>query len=200
MHIDLHALIQSYGYPLTFVGALFEGETILTLAGLAAHRGHLALPVLWVLAALGGMLGDVVYFALGRRYGAGLIARWPRFVPAIERVHRLVRRNPTLAVILVRFLYGVRIAGPVVIGSSQLGWMHYLTLNFIGALLWSACWLAAGYVLGAAAEQMVGNLARLERELFLVVIIGAVIVALCLKFRARHEAARDANSPTPPRA
>jgi membrane protein DedA with SNARE-associated domain len=200
MHVDLHALIQSYGYPLTFVGALFEGETILTLAGLAAHRGHLALPVLWVLAAAGGMLGDIIYFALGRRYGAGLIARWPRFVPAIDRVHRLVHRNPTLAVIVVRFLYGVRIAGPVVIGSSKLGWMHYLALNAVGALLWSACWLAAGYVLGAAAEQMVGNLARLERELFLAVIIAAVIVALYLKFRTRQEAPRNQNPPSTPPA
>ena len=195
MHVDLHALIQSYGYPLTFVGALFEGETILTLAGLAAHRGHLALPALWVLAAAGGMLGDVIYFALGRRYGAGLIARWPRFVPAIERVHRLVRRNPALAVILVRFLYGVRIAGPVVIGSSQLGWVPYLALNAVGALLWSACWLTAGYVVGAAAEQMVGNLARVERELFLAVIIAALIVALYLKFRTRNE-----TPPAPPSA
>jgi membrane protein DedA with SNARE-associated domain len=198
MHIDLHALIQSYGYPLTFVGALFEGETILTLAGLAAHRGHLAWPVLWILAAAGGMLGDVIYFALGRRYGAGLIARWPRFVPAIERVHRLVHKNPTLAVILVRFLYGVRIAGPIVIGSSQLGWIHYLSLNAIGALIWSACWLAAGYVLGAAAEQMVGNLAKFERELFLAVLIGALLVALYLKLRARAAAPDTNRAPPPP--
>ncbi|HSC97448.1 MAG TPA: DedA family protein [Casimicrobiaceae bacterium] len=198
MHVDLHALIQAYGYPITFVGALFEGETILTLAGLAAHRGHLAWPALWVLAAAGGMLGDVIYFALGRRYGAGLIARWPRFVPAIERVQRLVRRNPTLAVILVRFLYGVRIAGPVVIGSSRLPWSRYLALNAIGALLWSACWLTAGYAVGMAAEQVVGNLARIERELFLAVLVGAVIVGLLLKFRERAQNSPGANPPLPP--
>ena len=198
MHVDLHALIQSYGYPLTFIGALLEGETILTLAGLAAHRGHLAWPVLWPLAAAGGILGDVIYFALGRRYGAELLARWPRFTPAIERVHRLVHRNPALAVIVVRFLYGVRIAGPVVIGSSKLAWSHYLALNAVGALLWSACWLSAGYALGAAAEQLVGNLAKIERELFLAVLIGAIIVGLFLKFRARTHAPREANRPAPP--
>jgi len=198
MHVDLHALIQSYGYPLTFIGALFEGETILTLAGLAAHRGHLAWPALWVLAAAGGMLGDVIYFSLGRRYGAELLARWPRFTPAIERVHRLVHRNPALAVIVVRFLYGVRIAGPVVIGSSKLAWSHYLALNAVGALLWSACWLSAGYALGAAAEQLVGNLAKIERELFLAVLIGAIIVGLFLKFRARTHAPHEANRPAPP--
>jgi len=29
MHVDLPALIQSYGYPLVFLGALLEGETVL---------------------------------------------------------------------------------------------------------------------------------------------------------------------------
>ena len=77
MHVDLPALIQAYGYPLTFIGALFEGETIVTLAGLAARRGHLYLPILFVLAAAGGSVGDAIYFALGRRYGSELLARWP---------------------------------------------------------------------------------------------------------------------------
>jgi hypothetical protein len=56
MQVDLPALVAAYGYPVTFIGTLFEGETILTLAGLAAHRGHLAWLPLWLLAALGGTL------------------------------------------------------------------------------------------------------------------------------------------------
>jgi len=199
MHIDLHTLIQTYGYPLTFIGALFEGETILALAGLAAHRGHLALPLLWLLAAMGGMLGDTIYFALGRRYGAQMLSRWPRFIPAIERVQGLVHRNPALAVILVRFLYGLRIAGPVVIGSGQLEWPRYLALNAVGALSWSACWLAVGYALGATAERLIGNLAKVERELFLAVLVGALVVGVSLKIRARTRIAGAADR-TPPTA
>src|SRR2546425_139469 len=52
VHVDLPALIQAYGYPATFIGALLEGETIVTLAGLAVHRGHLHWPALLVLAAV----------------------------------------------------------------------------------------------------------------------------------------------------
>jgi membrane protein DedA with SNARE-associated domain len=185
MHVDLPALIQAYGYPLTFIGALLEGETIVTLAGLAARRGHLYWPTLWVLAAAGGTVGDTIYFALGRRYGSELLARWPSFTPAVERVHRLVQRNPALAVIVVRFLYGMRVAGPVVIGSSGLSWPRYLTLNIAGAVVWAACWLAVGYAFGAAAERVVGNLAKVERELFLTVLIVAVGIAVALKLRAR---------------
>ena len=185
MHIDLPALIQAYGYPATFIGALFEGETIVTLAGLAVHRGHLHWLALLVLAAAGGTVGDTIYFALGRRYGSELLARWPSFTPAIDRVHRLVQRNPALAVIAVRFLYGMRIAGPVVIGSSRLTWPRFLALNITGSLIWATCWLAVGYALGAAAERVVGNVARIERELFLIVLIVAAAIGIALKLRAR---------------
>jgi membrane protein DedA with SNARE-associated domain len=185
VHVDLPALIQAYGYPLTFIGALFEGETIVTLAGLAVHRGHLHWPALLVLAAAGGTVGDTIYFALGRRYGSELLARWPSFTPAIERVHRLVHRNPAFAVIAVRFLYGMRIAGPIVIGSSRLAWPRFLALNIAGSFLWATCWLTVGYALGAAAEQVVGNLAKIERELFLTVLIVAIGIGIALKLRAR---------------
>ena len=83
MAIEIAPLVAEYGYPAALVGALFEGETIVTLAGLAARRGHLHLPILFVLAAAGGSVGDAIYFALGRRYGSELLARWPSFTPDV---------------------------------------------------------------------------------------------------------------------
>lgn len=185
MTFNLPEVIQTYGYGATFLGALLEGETVLTLAGVAVHRGHLEWPLVWLMATAGSMLGDAIYFALGRRYGTGVLSRWPSFAPAIARVHDLVLRRPALSVIAVRFLYGVRIAGPMVIGASPLGWRRFLLLNVCGALLWSACWIGVGYLVGATAERFVGNLAKIERELFVAVLIGALAVIAFLKLRAR---------------
>jgi membrane protein DedA with SNARE-associated domain len=185
MHLDLPYLVQAYGYPAAFLGSMLEGETILVLAGLAAHRGHLSLPTVWVLAAFGGTLGDSIYFALGRRYGEELIARFPRFRPAIARVHRLIDRGPIVSVIAVRFLYGVRLAGPVVIGTSGMRLSHFVFWNLCGALMWSATWLGLGYALGEVAQRLLGNVAHIERELFFVVLVFAVVVALVVHARAR---------------
>jgi membrane protein DedA with SNARE-associated domain len=185
-HLDLPLLIQTYGYPVAFIGSMLEGETVLVLAGLAAHRGHLSLTTVWLLAAAGGAMGDAAYFALGRRYGEGLVARFPWFAPGVARVHRLIERGPVISVIAVRFLYGVRMAGPLVIGTSAMSWPHFLFWNACGALLWSAAWLAVGYTLGEVAQQLLGNLAHLERELFLGVLGIAVVVAIVVRVRARR--------------
>lgn len=180
MPIHLHELIQSYGYPAAFLGPILEGEIFLMLAGLAAHRGHLDFPLLWLLAASGAMIGDLAYFTIGRTFGAKVLDRWPHFAPAVARAQRLVERKPALAVIGVRFLYGMRIAGPIVFGSSRIDKMRYLMLDAIGALAWSGCWLGAGYLFGEAAQGMMGNVKHLERELF-----GVLLVTGLAFFTAR---------------
>ena len=94
MAIEFIPLVAEYGYPAALLGALFEGETVLVLAGLFAHRGVLDLPLLVALGALGGALGDIAYFTLGRRYGAALLERYPKFAPAAARVQALIERFP----------------------------------------------------------------------------------------------------------
>jgi membrane protein DedA with SNARE-associated domain len=70
-------LIQSYGYLAILIGTLFEGETILVLGGFAAHRGHLSLPVVVLVAFAGSLLGDQTMFWVGHIYGGALLRRWP---------------------------------------------------------------------------------------------------------------------------
>ena len=68
--MDLAALIQQYGYAAVFVGSVLEGETMLVLAGLAAHRGYLSLQWVMAVAVAGAFLGDLICFLTGRFLGA----------------------------------------------------------------------------------------------------------------------------------
>jgi len=174
IHIHLHELIQSYGYPAAFIGPIIEGEIFLMLAGLAAHRGHLDLGLLWILAATGAMVGDVVYFTIGRRFGSRVLDRWPHFAPAVGLAQHLVENNPALAVIGLRFLYGMRITGPIVIGSSRIDKFRYVMLDAVGALAWSGLWLGIGYLFGEAARQVMGNVKHIEHEIFGVLLLGGI--------------------------
>ena len=62
--MSLSDLLANYGYPVVFLGTLLEGETILALAGFAAHRGHLQLPAVVGLATAGSALVDARHDAL----------------------------------------------------------------------------------------------------------------------------------------
>jgi membrane protein DedA with SNARE-associated domain len=200
MAFEYAPLIEKYGYVATFAGSVIEGETLLILSGLAAHRGYLSFALVVVAGALGGALGDMALFLLGRHYGNALIARFPRFAPAAEKVHAMIERFPSATILAVRFMYGLRTAGPAIIGTTRVPFLQFALLNALGALGWSACWAGAGYVVGRAAEHLLGDLARIERELFgaaiVVVVLGAVAYHV---WRAREQKVAMRRSFPPPR-
>ena len=60
--MSLQELVSNYGYLAISIGTFLEGETILILGGLAAHRGFLQLPLGHCLRILGRFLGKSTVF------------------------------------------------------------------------------------------------------------------------------------------
>ena len=185
MAFEYAPLIEKYGYLATFAGSLIEGETLLILSGLAAHRGYLDIFIVVLVGAAGGALGDLGFFLVGRRYRDHFVERFPRLRPGFERVRAMIERYPTATIFGVRFLYGLRLVGPVAIGSTRVSLLHFAAVNVLGAVAWSACWAGAGYMLGHAAERLLGELSRYEGYLFAGLLVIGVIAALVLRWRHR---------------
>lgn len=146
--------VQSYGYAAVAVGTFLEGESVLLVAGAAAARGHLSLPGVIGMAAVASFLGDQLYFWVGRRYGAALLARFPSLQPRAARVNGLLERHPLLVILSIRFLYGLRVAGPMAIGMSRVSWSRFVLLNALAAVLWATLIAGMGYGAGHALASV----------------------------------------------
>ncbi len=162
MNLDLPALIQSHGYWVLIIGCLLEGETLLALAGFAAHEGYLHLPTVIALAAVAGFLGDQFFFWLGRRHGAWALSRMRSVQSHVEQVHRLVERWGPPVVVMVRFAYGLRIAGPVIIGTSRFSAVQFALYNALGAIVWAVLIASLGWLFGNTVERLLGDIHRFE--------------------------------------
>ncbi len=176
--MTVEQLIATYGYLAVVVGTFFEGETVLVIAGFAAHRGYMRLPYVLLAAFLGSLSGDQLAFFLGRRHGAALLARHPRWQVHSVRVRSLLERRPALFIFAFRFgvLYGFRTVAPFVIGMSHVPTSHFVLYNTIGAAAWALSVGALGYFFGHALESLLGDVKRYELEAFLfLVAIGAAL-------------------------
>jgi membrane protein DedA with SNARE-associated domain len=183
--MDVATLVHNYGYAAVFVGSFLEGETVAALGGLAANRGYLALPWVIAIAAAGGFLGDQVYFGIGRLGGARLVVRSPNLRPGLERVSRLLDRYAVLLIIGVRFMYGLRIIGPMAIGMSRVSWLRFAVLNFVGAVLWALVVVGIGYVFGETLTWLFGDFKRVEKWGFAALLVTSVALAVVLYVRGR---------------
>jgi membrane protein DedA with SNARE-associated domain len=66
------------------------------------------------------------------------------------KISRIVLKHSTIAVLLSRFLAGLRISIPLVCATAGMPARKYSTLNLISGFLWASFWVAVFYQIGAA--------------------------------------------------
>ena len=188
-HIDFNYLLTNYGYLAIFIGCLLEGETILILGGMAAHQHVLDLLPVIGYASLAGMLGDQALFWTGRYFGARLLPRLHKQQASIERVTQLINQHPTVSIFSVRFLYGMRLVGPMVIGACKVSPLKFACINLFGAVVWATLFASAGYWAGEFLESLLGDLKPYRLPIVVCVIALVAMVALYRHFRTKKRTA-----------
>lgn len=183
----------AYGYLGVAVGALLEGETALLLGGLAAFHGILTISGVMVAGFVGGITGDQVYFYLGRRHGPRVLATRPRCRQLVSRVTALMQRNSDLFIFGFRFLYGLRVVSPLMIGLTAVSAGRYTVINVLGGIVWAVSITALAVLLGQGVEALVANFQRLQ--LGLAVAAGALALAWWLTRRRRDRRLASAAAP-----
>jgi membrane protein DedA with SNARE-associated domain len=177
--VDLPSLIDSYGYLAIFVGAFLEGETILALGGLAAYRGYMEFYHVVVIALIAGFLGDQFYFFLGRLQGQKILARFPHAHERAQRFDALLSRWHAPLIVAIRFMYGFRVVGPILLGMGRVPAWKFMLFNFIGALIWAPLIAGIGYFCGTILETVLHDVKRYEMWIFVAIAVlglaGAVI-------------------------
>ncbi len=175
-------------------GALVPGETALIVAGALASRGDLSLPLVVAAGAAGAIVGDNIGFLVGGRGLRWLLTtggRWPRERAwLVAEGERFFARHGPKAVLLARWLPGLRLVGAWFAGGSGMRWRVFAFWNVVGGVAWSASVGGGAYLLGRAAAWAFG-LAGL-------VLGSLVVVALGGAFTRRRVRERAIKSESPP--
>ena len=183
--MTLEHLIMQYGYAALFIGVFLEGETILILAGIAAHVGDLSLTRVMLIAFAGSLAGDQLFFFLGRVKGKAFLRKRPGWEAKVKRVWVLFAHYRTLLLVGFRFVYGLRSAGPFAFGLTDVSGIRFLVFNAIGAALWSAAWASAGYLFGAAAKAVLVDVRGYEHWIIPGVLCAGALVWIVYFFHSR---------------
>lgn len=185
--MTLAQLVSDYGYAALALGCLLEGETVVLLAGLAAHRGLLAWPQVVLIATLFSFLGDQLWFQVGRRFGTRLIDRFPALAQRRPWLEKRLFAHPDALVLGLRFLIGLRTVGPILMGTGFVPPRRFVWLNLLGALLWVCTFVAAGYFFGELAERLLPDLKVAEEALFVTLLLGGLGYRLLRRFGSRNK-------------
>ena len=172
------AVLESFPPPFC---AVWPGEFGVIFSGaIAAQDGDVQIVPLIAIVWVSSALADSASFALGRRYGRGLLERHgPRFRVTPARLARLdgwFDRWGTTIVALGRLLPVARPLGPFVAGSSRLPYHRFLRWNLVGVTLFSFVFTLLGYVFYESYDDLVVAIGRFGlAAVGLAVAVGVVI-------------------------
>lgn len=187
--MDFAQLVQQFGYLAIAIGSFLEGEAVLLAGSFAASQGYMELALVFPIAAVASFLGDLPYFYAGRRYGDAVMERFPALHCHKGRLENLLHRHHVLTVLLLRFLYGVRIPGLLTLGMSALPAWRFLILNFFGAVIWAGGVCAAGYGAGRIIMKFFENMEPAEQTFMLVsILLGSFMLAILLRRKMAQRA------------
>jgi membrane protein DedA with SNARE-associated domain/rhodanese-related sulfurtransferase len=141
--VFLTVLAEQVGLPIPAI-------PLLLAAGAVAGDGQASLIVLTALSVAACLLGDMLWFELGRYRGRQTLSLLCRIAlepdACVRRTENFFVTHGIRALILAKFIPGLSTLAPALAGLFNIPIGRFLVFNGAGALIWSLCFLALGYV------------------------------------------------------
>ena len=170
----MDAFIAKYGYWAVLFGSMIEGESIILTASALAAMKKLNIITVALITFMGTCIADQMIFFLGRFLGPRLLHivshRFPSTQVHITRALSFLKRHETAYIMTFRFIYGIRIISPFIIGSQDIAFKRFFVLNVISGLVWTLISCSAGFYLGKWINDRFGE-ANIAYVIFGVLVI-----------------------------
>jgi membrane protein DedA with SNARE-associated domain len=143
-------------YLAVFVATVIEGEVVFVGATVLVHLGRLDAGGVFAAAALGGSVGDQLYFYALRGRFRRFLDRFPKWTDRRDRIIARVRQNASAMILACRFLPGLRVAIPAACACANVSPVRFSTLSLVSSLGWAAAVMALVTWVGPASFAELG--------------------------------------------
>ncbi|HEY3068347.1 MAG TPA: VTT domain-containing protein [Methylomirabilota bacterium] len=174
-----------YGYIVVFAWVLLEqigvplpAIPVLMASGALAGSGRLSFALLLALAGIASLIGDTVWYWLGRVVG-GRVLGWLCRISlepdsCVRKTHDAFSIHGPRALIIAKFIPGFSTAAPPLAGIVRMPVIRFLVFTGLGGLIWSGTFIAIGWVFSAQLEMIVDYISRLGGWAVVVLVAGFV--------------------------
>lgn len=182
----MEAFISKYGYLAVFLGSMIEGESIILTSSALAALGKLSIFKVSIITFLGTCFADQFVFILGHIFGSRwlemLLSRFCSLREPTSRALSFLKKHETLYIMSFRFIYGVRIISPFIIGTQGISLRRFFVLNIISGFVWTVISCGAGYYLGHLVGAHTKNVAIAVLGILLFVVLVSLLIKKLISF------------------
>jgi membrane protein DedA with SNARE-associated domain len=196
----LRPLFEDYGLLLVFgavfleqIGPPLPSGPLLIVAGALANEARVSALAIAGIGWAAGMLGKVVLYVVGARYGRRAMGTLCRLAvtpnSSIAKADRHFERWGGALLVLAEFIPGVRTLAPSLAGAEKLSPIPFLLYSALGAALWTALYLGIGLVFSKQIDRVLVLLER-SGKVASAVIAVAIAVYFAVRWWRRRASAK----------
>jgi membrane protein DedA with SNARE-associated domain len=161
--------------------AIMEGPILSIILGALIHLGYFPLVPVYLTLMGGDLLGDVIWYMLGRFLGFRFITRFGKYfslteerITLVERFYHTYHRS---ILIISKLTTGFGFAIPILFtaGLVKIPFRIYLIINTLGQVVWTALLVSIGYYFSELMLTFDDIFARLSIVSLLVVLIALFV-------------------------
>jgi membrane protein DedA with SNARE-associated domain/rhodanese-related sulfurtransferase len=142
---------------------------------------------------VGSVLGNAVWFALGRKYGSRVLTRLCKLSlspqSCVTKTGAAFGRWGSGLLVIGRFIPGVSLVAPPIAGALGMTWPRFLSFSALGAAIWALPIILLGYLLKEVLASLLEALQD-SRVGVTLLIIGVVAIYLVWRYVRRQQAMR----------
>ncbi len=164
-------------------------DTVIALGAFVSARGNGTALGVWCATMVGNIGGAMAMYGLGHRFGLPWLSRrFPRLFTtgATEQFTDRFAKQGMLAVVISRFLPGVRAVVPPLAGAMGIGAVRSLIAMTLASGVWYGLICILAFRAGANAETLLARIADQQRLIGITAASIVVIVLIVLWWRRRR--------------
>lgn len=181
---QLSQIIEQYGIYAVFALCTIEGDITLLISGAMAHSnffGKYSFLKIFIAGTLGGMVGDSIGYGVGRIFHEK--AKDYRFYQIAQpRIEKLIGKFGKFALIISKYIYGIRVAMCVFYGIGKMPFYRFLILDAISCSVWVLMLAGTGYFFSGAITSIIGDFKQIGIALFFVILFAVIVLYAIERF------------------
>lgn len=176
----IESYVQAYGVYAVFMLCTVEGDLTLLLSGVLAHSELFGKPSWYgfikvlIFGTAGGMAGDFAAYFVGRTFH-NTVKHYAFYKMAQPRIERLVDKFGSYALVISKYIYGIRVAMCLFYGVGKMPILRFLWLDALSCGLWVLLLGGLGYFFSGFVTSIIGDFEQIGIALFFIVLTGVIV-------------------------
>jgi membrane protein DedA with SNARE-associated domain len=177
--------LRHYGYWAMLPLMIIEGPVATIIAAMLASLGAFAWPVVLLFSILGDVIGDVLLYGAGYRWGMGFVHGFGKYMGITEsvvlRMEKYFEKHGGKTIFAVKSTTGLCWATFAAAGIVKMDFKKFLTNSLLGGVVWSGFLVAMGYFYGYLWRDLKQYIGWVGWIIFAVAVVSFVIITLYKK-------------------